>query len=453
MSMRSRFRTAIISLQPVSITICAADIGGGMEFAMGTYTMLEKNKKEEARSRKEIRQKAASGVSNSALASMMGGGAFKPLSAKLREKFEPGFSANFENIRISRGHIPDEMGLEAVARGTDILVDSRAGDDVIGHELAHTVQQAHGRVPRGGYPVVENAALEHEADELGARAAAGALAAASGDYATIPAMSGATAPAQCKSKQDKEEAKRAKWRKNRTKEMHQGQEYAFDQMSANTENMNAVLEAGEAQGILDDVDADSSMKSRNFNDAAARYNLTQQDPGKQAKKDGTDTRRQRFLQRHLTGTQEQQDQMMREVMEEGDVAMNRYLAQDAQRVLAYRDRSIKGTDDHAGLLKHGAHALKLTKDVQNMSDMIKDGRSTAESLGLTPEQMDTLKAKIKHLLGDQSVAALRGLQSMAAAGTPEAQEPGKKNWLDSLIVKHPLPVKKKKGFLSRMFGR
>ena len=44
--------------------------------------------------------------------------------------------------------------------------------DVLGHELAHVVQQAQGRVA-GGFPVVENAALEQEADVMGARVASG----------------------------------------------------------------------------------------------------------------------------------------------------------------------------------------------------------------------------------------------------------------------------------------
>ena len=91
----------------------------------------------------------------------------QPMSPQLREKFEPGFCADFTNIRISRGHIPEEMGVQAVAQGTDILLDESAGMDVLGHELAHVVQQAQGRV-EGGFPVVENAALEQEADVMGA---------------------------------------------------------------------------------------------------------------------------------------------------------------------------------------------------------------------------------------------------------------------------------------------
>ena len=147
-------------------------------------------------------------ISKSEMLHLSGAGAPQPMSPQLREKFEPGFGADFSNIRISRGHIPDEMGVQAVAQGTDILLDESAGMDVLGHELAHVVQQAQGRVD-GGYPVVENAALEHEADVMGARVASGLTAqngpqnGFGGEMMSIAPMSSASAPAQCKSREDK----------------------------------------------------------------------------------------------------------------------------------------------------------------------------------------------------------------------------------------------------------
>lgn len=146
--------------------------------------------------------------SRSEMLHLSGAGAPQPMSPQLREKFEPGFGADFSNIRISRGHIPDEMGVQAVAQGTDILLDERAGMDVLGHELAHVVQQAQGRVD-GGYPVVENAALEQEADAMGQRVASGLTAQAGpqngfgGEIMSIAPMSSASAPAQCKSREEK----------------------------------------------------------------------------------------------------------------------------------------------------------------------------------------------------------------------------------------------------------
>ena len=141
--------------------------------------------------------------SRSELLHLSGAGAPQPMSPQLREKFEPGFGADFANIRISRGHIPEELGVQAVAQGTDILLDEGAGMDVLGHELAHVVQQAQGRV-ESGFPVVENAALEHEADVMGARVASGLTAQAGpqngfgGETMSIAPRSEASAPAQCK---------------------------------------------------------------------------------------------------------------------------------------------------------------------------------------------------------------------------------------------------------------
>ena len=147
--------------------------------------------------------------SKSEMLHLSGAGAPQPMSPALREKFEPGFNADFSNIRISRGHIPEGMGVQAVAQGTDILLDQSAGMDVLGHELAHVVQQAQGRVD-GGYPVVENAALEHEADVMGQRVASGLTAQAGpqngfgGEMMSIAPMSSSSAPAQCKSKLEKQ---------------------------------------------------------------------------------------------------------------------------------------------------------------------------------------------------------------------------------------------------------
>ena len=174
---------------------------------MQTYTTKRKNPDRAV----PAPQEAA--PSRSEMLHLSGAGAPQPMSPQLREKFEPGFGADFSNIRISRGHIPEELGVQAVAQGTDILLDESAGMDVLGHELAHVVQQAQGRV-EGGYPVVENAALEHEADVMGARVSSGLTAQAGpqngfggGEMMSISPMSSASAPAQCKSRKEKKEEK------------------------------------------------------------------------------------------------------------------------------------------------------------------------------------------------------------------------------------------------------
>ena len=74
-----------------------------------------------------------------------------------------------------------EVGALAYTQGTDIHFapgqfkpDTAAGQELLGHELTHVVQQAEGRVQPtteiGGMPVNDSEALEHEADVRGAQA-------------------------------------------------------------------------------------------------------------------------------------------------------------------------------------------------------------------------------------------------------------------------------------------
>lgn len=74
------------------------------------------------------------------------------------------FGADFSSVRIHHGDgQPEAMGAEAMAHGDDIHVAAhRSPEDkeLIGHELAHVVQQREGRVaaPQGkGGEVVEPA--------------------------------------------------------------------------------------------------------------------------------------------------------------------------------------------------------------------------------------------------------------------------------------------------------
>lgn len=101
----------------------------------------------------------------------------------VKQRMEDSFGTDFSSVRVH----PDsskapEVGALAYTQGTDIHFapgqfkpDTTAGQELLGHELAHVVQQAEGRVRPtteiGGMPVNDNEALEHEADVMGARAA------------------------------------------------------------------------------------------------------------------------------------------------------------------------------------------------------------------------------------------------------------------------------------------
>ncbi|MBK7079117.1 MAG: DUF4157 domain-containing protein [Myxococcales bacterium] len=113
----------------------------------------------------------------------------------LRDKMEASFATRFDDVRVFQGDHAEAIGARAFARGTELHFapgaydpHSEPGQQLIGHELAHVVQQRAGRVAgEQAYGGLINAdpALEHEADVAGARAARGesALVAGGGAHA------------------------------------------------------------------------------------------------------------------------------------------------------------------------------------------------------------------------------------------------------------------------------
>jgi hypothetical protein len=114
-----------------------------------------------------------------------GGGGGAPLPAPVQAKMEHAFDADLSSVRVHEGSEAGALGAQAFAQGTDIHFapghydpGSTAGQELIGHELAHVVQQSQGRVTsgrqnKGGAAVNDDPSLEREADEMGARAARG----------------------------------------------------------------------------------------------------------------------------------------------------------------------------------------------------------------------------------------------------------------------------------------
>jgi ribosomal protein S18 acetylase RimI-like enzyme len=103
------------------------------------------------------------------------------LPEAVRGKMEAALGADFSNVRVHVGPQAERIGAIAFTVGSDIyFVPGRYqphtvhGQQLLGHELAHVVQQRAGRVrnPLGsGLAVVQDHALEAEADRLGQRAA------------------------------------------------------------------------------------------------------------------------------------------------------------------------------------------------------------------------------------------------------------------------------------------
>ena len=101
----------------------------------------------------------------------------------VKQRMENSFGTDFSSVRVHpESSQAPAVGALAYTQGTDIHFapgqfkpDTASGQQLLGHELAHVVQQSEGRVQPtteiGGMPVNDSVDLEHEADVLGANAA------------------------------------------------------------------------------------------------------------------------------------------------------------------------------------------------------------------------------------------------------------------------------------------
>jgi len=117
-----------------------------------------------------------------------GGDSLDPM---VQARMERSFGHDFSAVRIHQDGAAAGLGAHAFAEGNHLHFapgrydpHSAAGQELLGHELAHVVQQARGRVTPStqckGLPVNRDAALEREADEAGTRAARGEAAGIAG---------------------------------------------------------------------------------------------------------------------------------------------------------------------------------------------------------------------------------------------------------------------------------
>jgi hypothetical protein len=111
-----------------------------------------------------------------------GGGAAMP--APVQAKMEHAFGEDFSAVRVHEGAQAGAMGALAYTQGADIHFapgqyqpHGGRGQELLGHELAHVVQQRQGRVAptaqAKGVDLNDDPALEREADDIGQRAAHG----------------------------------------------------------------------------------------------------------------------------------------------------------------------------------------------------------------------------------------------------------------------------------------
>ncbi len=109
-------------------------------------------------------------------------GSGQPLPEPIQKKMESFFNTSFADVRVHVGNEAGSIGALAFTHGTDLYFapgqynpQSTQGQQLLGHELTHVVQQRAGRVrnPLGaGVAVVQDPGLEAEAERMGQRAAA-----------------------------------------------------------------------------------------------------------------------------------------------------------------------------------------------------------------------------------------------------------------------------------------
>ena len=112
-------------------------------------------------------------------------GSGQPLPEPVQKKMESFFNTSFADVRVHVGHEAPSIGALAFTHGTDLYFapgqynpQSTQGQQLLGHELTHVVQQRAGRVrnPLGsGVAVVQDAGLEAEAERMGLRAASASV--------------------------------------------------------------------------------------------------------------------------------------------------------------------------------------------------------------------------------------------------------------------------------------
>jgi hypothetical protein len=105
------------------------------------------------------------------------------LPAQLKIQMESSMGADFSGVKLhTNSKEASQMGAKAFARGNDVHFakgyynpNSQAGKEMLGHELAHIVQQRQGKVKTtgtsGGYAVNTDDSLESQADNMGKKAA------------------------------------------------------------------------------------------------------------------------------------------------------------------------------------------------------------------------------------------------------------------------------------------
>ena len=148
-----------------------------------SYTHAERRRAENAASKAAAQPAAHRPSADALLTGRMMPARDRPgraidLPGAMRAKMENAFGADLSAVRLYESEAVGRAGAQAVTQGATIAfapgtpdLASRAGQELLGHELSHVVSQARGEVRGSGF--LNDPALEARADREGAMAAAG----------------------------------------------------------------------------------------------------------------------------------------------------------------------------------------------------------------------------------------------------------------------------------------
>ena len=306
----------------------------------------------------------------------------------MRAKMEHAFGADLAAVKLYESETVANAGAEAVTRGTDIAFapgaldfTSFGGQALLGHEMSHVVSQARGEVSRSG-GFLNDSALEARADREGAMAAAGQqIAMPTAALSTVTAAP-ASAPMQAKKKSKDKAAAPAP-----AQQTPAAAAPAMPTFSAEDQ--------ARANDVLTGVTADQNERNSKYQALLEQYQAAHPD----AQSNAADPRQKRFLQRFMTGSDEENAALFNNVMAQGDKAMIPTFISTIRRVNSFDSSPLNSKQ---GLMAYGKDALNLSRDNMNMSDMIfKDKRITPEMLyegGLSEEEFAAYNTK-RHDMG------------------------------------------------------
>ena len=128
-----------------------------------------------------------SGIPNSVLLAVLGGklkpddsmiGESETLAPSIAAKMSRAFGMDVSSVKVSRSDKMKGTGMKGMAQGNRVILSSEVdlntleGQEILGHELSHIHAQAQG-IGMGHMGLLQDRALEHQADVQGMRAARG----------------------------------------------------------------------------------------------------------------------------------------------------------------------------------------------------------------------------------------------------------------------------------------